>query len=554
MSMELNLFKKNIVVGVSVNPEKGLEVAQIDFTSQSILKYGVKPLAYDNLRKEISDLDIFKETLSDLLDSLAIPKGSEIVLNMPTILFNVEDFSASMEPDMVEMQIEENLGQVPVFQNNEASISAVKLPISTIQNNKIAYTALQKVPLIEIALQIKSLGYTVVGIDTSVNSSLNALIYNNRVDIAPDACWLLLIIDNNACRLLPMLGKAYTDSFEEKIAIGEVLGDAENYGTVISAVAPLLKKLPAQRLYILSKTNAINAKTLAEQLVFNGQIIHHNDNIFSDASYLAVDDTIPEQVAKTISLDVIGAAINREFLPYSIVPINLFNSSLGDVYENEQPLKLNIGSRCLVLNLENMIVASIIFAIIAAVIIVATIIPLKAKTTSNGNKLEDIEQKITIIDRYLKENSSISSNAFDEGDETRLGLQNNKNIYTYYTIVGTEIPKKLWLTHLQLGQNTTIEGQADNLESVYAFFRNIKDYNPDSNIKLQKLGLATKSKLVELAEDENFDTDSILTSMNADFYEFKISDAPEVSVKKADKDDSKSGSGANGLPNIEIDE
>lgn len=552
--MELNLFKKNIAVGVSINPERGLEVAQIDFASQTILKYGVKPISYDNLRREISDLDIFKETLSELLESLDIPKGSEIVLNMPTIFFNVEDFTASMEPEMVEMQIVENLGTIPVFQNNEASISAVRLPISTIQNNKIVYTALQKTALTEIVLQIKDLGYTVIGIDTSINSSLNALIYNNRVDIAADASWLLLVVDNNACRLLPMLGKSYTDSFEEKIAIGEVLSDSENYGTVVSAVAPLLKKLPAKRLYVLSKTNAIDAKVLAGQLFFNGQIIHHNDNIFSDSPYLAVDETIPEQVAKTISLDVIGAAINRDFLPYSVAPINMFNSSLGDVYENEQPLKLNIGSRCLVLSLENMILASIIFVIITVVVIVATLIPLKTKIAQNENEIASINQKVAIIDKYLKENSSVSSDAFDEGYEIRVGLNANKNVYTYYTIVGTEIPKKLWLTHLQLGQNTTIEGQADNLESIYAFFRNIKDYNPDSKIKLQKLGLASKSKLVELAEDESFDTDSILTSMSADFYEFRISDAPEVVAKKSDKTKSNSENSAKGLPDIEITE
>ena len=48
------------------------------------------------------------------------------------------------------------------------------------------------------------------------------------------------------------------------------------------------------------------------------------------------------------------------------------------------------------------------------------------------------------------------------------------------------------------------------------------------DIKLQKLGLATHSKMKTLTEEEAFDTDSIITSMNADFYEFRISNAPEV--------------------------
>lgn len=549
--MAFNLFKKNIVVGVSVNPELGLEVAQIDFATKTVLKYGTKQLGYDNLRKEIADLDLFKETLSDLLLELEIPKGSEIVLNIPTILFKVEDFSAAMEPNLVEMQIEETLSAYPIFQNNEAAISAVRLPISTIQNNKIAFTAAQKVTLIEIAMQIKSLGYTVIGIDTSVNSVLNSLIYNERVDIAADSNWVLLIVDNSTCRIIPMLGKSYADSFEEKIAIGEVLGDAENYGTVISAVSPILKNVPSKRLYVLSRTNVINAEVLAGKLSYNGQIIHHNDNIFSEAPYLDTAPSITEQAAKMISLDVIGAAINREFRDYSVAPINMFNSSLGEVYENEQPLKLNVGPGFL-LTIENMLIASVVFALIALLAIGGTIVPLKAKIALNNNDISDMDRKIADIQKFLDENKNVSADMFDEGDEVRIGLQHNKTVYTYYTIVGTEIPKKLWLTHLQLGSNITIEGQADNLESVYSFFRNVKDYNPTSEIKLQKLGLATKSKLVELADEESFDTDSIITSMNADFYEFRISDAPEVAVTKKQENSANNSNG--GLPNVDLGE
>ena len=96
-----------------------------------------------------------------------------------------------------------------------------------------------------------------------------------------------------------------------------------------------------------------------------------------------------------------------------------------------------------------------------------------------------------------------------------------------------------------------IEGQADNLESVYGFFRNIKDYNPNSPVKLQKLGLAGKSAgpSTVLSDDgESFDTESILTSMNADFYEFLISDVEPSSIKN-DSDNNSNDGGA--LPNLE---
>lgn len=540
--MVLN-FKKNIVVGVSVNPERGLEVAQIDFDTKTVLKYGSRPLAYDNARREIVDLDIFKETLQDLLLELQIKQGSEIVLNIPAVVFNVADYPASLNEEQVSTAIEEDLVNHPIFQNTETCVAAAALPNSTIQFNKVAYTVAQRVMLTEIAIQIKELGYKLIGIDTSVNSTLNALIYNDRVDTAPNVSWVLLLVENNCCRILSMQGRNYVDSFEERISIGEVLGDAENYATVVQAITPVLKNLPAQQLYVVSKTNIISAKILADKITYNAQIIHQEANNFASTPYLQVSDDVSEDSAALISLDVIGAAINRDFKDQSNAHLNLFNASLGDIYTLSQPPVIKFGSLSFALSTENMIIASIVVAVIVLIISILTLVPLNSMITTNNSQIKELDKKITAIEKFLKDNESVSAEMFNEGDEIRMGLVHNKNIYTYYTVVGTEIPKKLWLTKLNLGKNVTIEGQADNLESVYSFFRNIKDYNQGSKVKLQKLGLATSSNMITLSEEEAFDTDSIITTMNADFYEFRISDAPEKANKKDTKDSKKNNKG-----------
>ena len=110
-------FKKNIVVGVSVTPDIGLEVAQVDYATKTVLKYGFRQLTYDNMRQEIADMDIFKETLQELLESLAIPRGTEIWLNLPTIVFKVTDYPASLNEMEVLGAIEEDLNNHNIFQN-----------------------------------------------------------------------------------------------------------------------------------------------------------------------------------------------------------------------------------------------------------------------------------------------------------------------------------------------------------------------------------------------------------------------------------------------------
>lgn len=549
----MDLFKKNIAVGVSVTPEIGLEVAQIDFVSQTVLKYGSRQLSYDNNRKEIADLDIFKETLQDLLLDLQIPKGSEIYLNLPAITFKVKDYPASLNEEQLMNAIEEELLEHPIFKESDPAIDAVKLPNSTIQFNKIAYTAAQKVMLIEIAMQIKDLGYKLAGIDTSVNSTLNSLIYKERVDVNPSSSWVLLLVDNSFCRVIPMQGRNYVDCFEERISIGEVLGDAENYATVVGTIKPILKNLPSQYLCVVSKTNIISAEVLAGQLQYNAPIIHQEANAYAKTPYLETADGIDKSAATLISLDVIGAAINRDFGDNSTAHLNLYNMTLGDVYLMEQPPVLSFRSLKLVMSLENMI--KIIIALFAMFLVINVIAFSFINNIKSQRKAEiaELDKKIADINQFLKDNESVSAELFDEGDEIRIGLLHNKNIYTYFTIVGTEIPKKLWLTSLELGDNTTIEGQADNLESIYSFFRNIKDYDPSSPIKLQKLGLATiNSNLQAISDSENFDTDSVITSMNADYYQFKISDAPEIKKEnvsqKTGKTNSKAGKKGSSKP------
>lgn len=551
------LLKKSSIVGVSVTPEVGLEVAQIDFATQTVLKYGIRQLEYDASRREIADLDLFKEALQDLFFELQIPKGTEVVLNIPTVAFKTNDYPAALDEAQISNAIEEELADHYIFKTVEPAVSAVRLPNASMQFYKIAYTAAQKQMLIEIALGIKDMGYKLVGIDTSVNSVLNALMYKQRVDVSIDS-WVLLIVDSYCCTIITMNGKNYVDTYEERISIGQVLDDAENYSTVVGTVTPILKNLPSKYLCVVSKTNIISAEVLASKLSYTAPIIHQEANCFSKEAFLELGPEVDEKFANIVSLDIIGAAIYKDFEQYSDAHFNLFNKSLGDIYTSEQPPEIMLAGRTIVLTPQLLIFAFVVVAIVIILPTVGALLYYANLISTQQNKMAELNQKVQEINQFLKDNENISSDLFDEGDEIRLGLAHNKNIYSYYTIVGTEIPKKLWLTHLKLSDKTTIEGQADNLESVYAFFRSIKDYNPNSDIKLQKLGLASKTSFTPIEENvengdntnsQEFDTDSILTSLNADFYEFIISDD-----KNAGKSPAKQGTentDNNGLPGLE---
>ena len=528
---------KKRIVGVSVTPEAGLEVVQIDYATRTLLAYGRRQLDYNILRREIGDLDVFKETLSSLMMDMGIPKGSEIALNIPTVAFKINDYPAAMDQVQVESAIVEDLYENQFLQNYEPCYSYAVLPSSTMQFNRVAYTAAQKSTMIEIAMFIRDLGYKLAYIDTSISSVLNSLIYLDKVNTDPETKWTLLTIENSCCRIISMIGGCYVDVYEEFINIGEVLSDAENYAIVIAAVEQVLKNLPSKYLCIVSKTNAISAEILSSKLTYSSPIIYQEVNCYLKEPLLNIGPNIESDNVRTLTLDAIGAGIYPDFAKVSYQNFNMFNKTLGDIYLAEQPLVI-AG-----IPLTNALLVTLF--IIVSIIIALVTFGIYGVKMNEKKQLEEkqaqMQEEIAEIDRYLELHKNVSPDQFDEGEQVRIGLAHNKNIYSYYSTVGKEIPQKLWLTHLKLGDKTTIEGQADNIESVYSFFKNIKDYDPESDIRLQKLGLATSggvSKVINKVAEGEIDTESILTTLNADFYEFKISNEPEVKqVIKTDVED-----------------
>lgn len=545
--MGLNI-KKN-VIGVSVTPGIGIEVAEIDYSKRVLLNYVSKPFEFGNKMQGNFDLDIFKETLYDALVDIGAPQGAEIVLNIPATVFDVKDWPASIDRVNLSGNIEDEIMEIPFFKDgiDDPAFAYSILPNSTIQFNKVAYTAVPKSLLIEIALQVKDLKYKLVAVDTSVNSTLNALIYTGRVDISPNINWVMLIVENDCCRIISMQGKNYIDSIEESVSIGKVLGDAENYSTVINTVTPVLKSIPSSLLYVISKTDIISAEALASKMEYKAQIVHQEANSYNKAPLIDIAVDLDPEKSCLVSFDVIGACIKKDFGYNSSAQLNLFNEQLGDIYLSQTPPTF-MG---IVLSVENMLRYGIILAIIIVALTLFAKYYFDNQTAASQARIQEIDADIVRIDAFLKEHEDISSQKFSEADEIRMGINNNKNVYSYYTIVGTEIPKKLWLTSLKLGEEITIEGQADNLESVYGFFRNIKDYDPSSPVKLQKLGLAGRSNAAGFSEvsGEDFDSESILTTLNADFYEFRISNKAGKSPS-ADKN-KRANEGGNALPNLE---
>ena len=404
-------FDKKVQVGIAISAEYGLEVAQIDYAARKVIKYGQRPLTYDFVRNVIADMDIFKNNLQELFAELQIPVGAEVYLTLPTSVMHVNDYPATLNINQVQSLIETEIEDENVFTDDNFNISASTMPVSTIQFNKIAYVVAQKSMLIEIAIQIKELGYSLKNIDVSTNSILNSLIFNGRVDISQDSMWTLVIVDSNRLNIVAMQGKVYMDCYSVPLGIGEVLGEKENYETVLSAIAPILNRIPSQYLYIVSKTNLISAQELSKHVNYNSTILYQEASNLATEPFIDVDEDIP---LKNVSLDVIGAAIKKTFEKVSVANFNLFNKELGDVFLSEQPPIIKLGNKEYELSIENMIKASIVYAVIFAVIFVMVFILMQSVISNKKKALDALTQDINTQQQFIDANKDlVSAKLFD---------------------------------------------------------------------------------------------------------------------------------------------
>ena len=378
----MDLFKKSNIVGVSITPEIGLEVAEIDFETKRVLKYASRPLDYNVNTRRVADMDIFKETFQELMLELNISKDSKVVLNIPAVTYKVAEYPAIMDETETSNAVMESLLADPAFgENDEPCFSAAKLPSSSIQFNKVVYTAAQHSVISEMVMLIRDLGYKIYAIDSSVSSTYNALNVGRLTNIEPDTSWTLMIVDNFMCRVIPMIGYSPVDAFEERIAIGEVLEDSENYATVLSAAQPILRNNPSKYLYVVSKTKIINAEVLASRLQYNAPIIHQEASVYSKEAFLEIAPGVDPDYQTQISLDVIGAAIRRDIEIYRMTNLNLYNRSLGNIYIQDQPPQFILFGHTIILSNENLVKIFIALLIIALAIVLPLFIFLTLNRT-----------------------------------------------------------------------------------------------------------------------------------------------------------------------------
>ncbi len=515
-----------ITVGVSVSPNVGLEMVEIDRFAGTITKYGNKPLDYNHSSREIADYAQFQASLEELFDELEIPTRSNIILCLPNVHFGMIQLPLLLTDEAVTNAIISDVEQSYIFKRQEPAVSWQEvLSVNDTESRSIVYSAIQQSAMDEIIQICAAIGCTVAAIETSYAPLLRALCYTNiaKEQMKEGTTWNLMVVGQNSYSIFSMLDKRIIEYYEEPLALKSFVDD-EIYNAIITSAMLTLAGLPANHMLIVSETDMVSAEILSMKMSNESHIDFLECNKFSQNEILPVNISVLPELATQITPEVIGAIV----YPFFDFPLKLNLTQDIEITvggdDNFIP-KFNIG------NLE--IEATPDFVkkttlILSGVILVPLIILLiwfgsffipkeQAKLDELTSKTQQINAE---IEKYQK---AEKSDAFDLSGTIEKIINQNKTKLGYYSALGISIPNNLWVTYYATNDagKVDIKGRANNVSNVYAFYKSMKELINNSDIRLYRLEISSESMDDIIAN----------SSTSPKHYEFEITNMSEAELQ-----------------------
>ena len=522
--MDLNSILSQLGVGskdtvyLSVTPGIGLELIQLDIQSRTVKNYAYRPLEYNEALRELSDIEGFKNAVTELFNELKVSLKSSVVLNLPMVLFGSKELPLLLADDAVTEALTSEVEQSYIFKRYEPVISWTDSSNSQSGDlRKLFYSAIQKNVIDDIKNALNELGITLAGIETSLTSILKALAFTGLAaeQMKDNVSWNLMLISQNGYSICSMIGKNIVDYYEEPLAIKSFEGD-EIYNAINASAQITLMSYPANYLYVISETDMVSAELLSKRLQADGIINFWENNTFKKQDALPVSLEVLEETAHKISLEAIGVAVgNNVNMP---IKFNFMSGSSSEGLSDDpnEPVHVVLGSSEFDISpnaARNIAVAFAIVILIPA-IIAFLVVPMIAN--KKQALLDDVNSRLQQTDAEIKrlQEEQNKQNDFDVNAEIKKVLTDNRAKLMAYTALGEAVPKNLWVTYFVAKDDGKfdIKGDSSNVEDIYLFFRNMKDSLISTKLRLHKLEMKSDSVDDAVTIDPNQPTD----------YEFEV--------------------------------
>lgn len=548
----LNFTKNKITnVGVAITLDNRMEVVVVDYASKKVLDYRTVPLEYNYQSKEIADYTAFATALKSILfdEMHLVAKNINLVLTLPSIhLATAQIPSAQTEPGAVESILATYAQDSYLFKRHEPVVAYQPYSSSNKENMPVIYSAMQE----SVASQIKEILVDDIGIENfSINnpyaSIINALAYCGQIEaqVNSNEVWNFVQITNNGFTLFQMVGTKITEINDMPLPL-KTFAPEEIYESMALSLQNNLSIYPAASLYVLSRTDLLSAQILLQSMELRGDVAFLENNKFTPAPFIDIDSNVDSDLAKIISVEVVGSAITT-----NSSPIKLCYLSNKDA-EEEVYGYVNLFGQDVALN--NTFISKVIIFLIVAVLAIGGIAYWGA---SSINKVHENNVNTKKAKKSALEAEITQLKGGDNNIEKIIAdiSQNNEASALYFNSISVEIPSNMWLTYFYTDSSGAldIKGDTSSVGSIYSFFRSVKDSVPESTINLSKLEYNDIDAIVSAApQGDKTITFEISNSSYNKVIEMMAAKVPTGEGGEAGKEGSKpeEKTGSEGLPDL----
>ncbi len=528
-------FLGNLSVGgakprvyLSVTPGIGLEMIQLDLTSNSVSSYAVRDLVYDEATRDIADYDAFKNNVQEMFEELGIDPKCEVVMSMPLVSFGLMQFPLLLPDSSITGGIQSEVEQAYIFRRAEPAIAWQDVPSATNaqgqgqgqgnESRQILYTAIQKSVISAMGDALASLGANLIGVENSLTSTLRALDFAGftQTQMQPNTTWNLMIVNAAGYSIVTLSGKNIVDYYEEPLAVKSFEGD-EIYNAINQSAQIALMSCPANYLFILSDTDQVSASLLASKLQSQSSVtVLENNSFKKQDSIIPVGLNVLPNYASKISLQAVGTALADS----SDYPLHIQFPGTASAVGVEPTCTFNIGEKEITLtaNAAMKLVGLGALVLLIPIMLISYVIIPKMMDVTQG-KLDTVNADIKNIDSEIaKYKESQSASVFNLKKEVENGVKANRSKLMNYVAAGDAIPKTVWLTYFMTQGDGLVDlkGVSSNVEDVYVFFKNMRDSLLGTRLRLQKLEMVSSSVDDAVAGAANSGYSFEITNMSED--------------------------------------
>lgn len=552
---QLGLVKKETVY-MSVTPGVGLEMIQLDTATKTVKNYAYRPLEYNESLRQIADIDAFKAAVVELFNELRLNiKSSNIILNLPMVLFGNMELTLMLDDEAVSQALTSQVEQSYIFKRYDPVLAWYDASVSQANDmRRLFYSAIQKNVIEDIKSVFEELGATLGGIEVSLVSLLKALDFSQVTaeQMQEGISWNLMIINQNGYSICSMVGKNIVEYYEEPLAIKSFEGD-EIYNAIESSAQITLMSYPANYLFVVSETDLVSAELLAGRLHSDGIVNYLENNDFKKQDVVPVSLEVLEENAHKISLEAIGVATGGmvdipeklNFLGRTVSASNPDEMVHVKIGELEFDISPNMAKNF----------ALIIAAVLLIPIMLVAFVFLPTVVKNKQAQLDEINSKVEQVKAEVDALSSDKSKQtnFDVNAEIKKVLTDNRAKLMAYTALGESVPKKLWITYFAAKDDGKfdIKGEATNVEDIYTFFRNMKDSMINTQLRLHKLEMKTKSLDEAVSVDPQASSGYQFEVTNMAESEFKLPTADNNKENPEKTDNNQQDKSENAVPPIQ---